>query len=338
MTRVLIVGNRGGTNIGEAFERALPALGYEAEFIEMRRAMQAPALVRRLNWYLRGKRPTRLKAFGREVVAACQRQKPFCIVATGAAPLDVSTLQTLARQNVPVLNYLTDDPWGRQQYAPWFLRALPHYKILFTTRRANIEDLRRIGCRDVRYLQFGYDPHWHFPQASENGSGQASDVFFAGGADADRVPFLAALVRVGLKVALYGDYWGRYAETSKAYRGYATPEMVRGAVSAAKVCLCLVRRANRDDHVMRTFEIPAMRGCMLAQDTETHRELFEAEGECVLYFKTATEMVEKTRWLLAHEPERTQMANNAFQRITEGKHTYRDRLGSILKGLRGERE
>lgn len=158
------------------------------------------------------------------------------------------------------------------------LRALPRYAIVWTTRRANISDLETVGCRDVRYLPLGYDPGLHFPVSAADSDIEPSDVFFAGGADADRVPFLAALVRAGFRVALHGDYWERYAETRAVYSGYGSPSTVRRAVGATKVCICLVRRANRDGQVMRSYEIPAMRGCLVAEDTAEHRALFGLDG------------------------------------------------------------
>ena len=41
--------------------------------------------------------------------------------------------------------------------AKWYLHALPHYNVVFTPRRSNIEDMLQLGCREVRYLPFGYD-------------------------------------------------------------------------------------------------------------------------------------------------------------------------------------
>jgi spore maturation protein CgeB len=332
--RVFVVGNRTGTNVGGAFERALPRLGYEAELIEARLAMQAPMAVRRFNWWLRGRRPTHLRRVSRAILAACEARRPLCLVATGAAPVEAETLKQLAETGIPSHNYLTDDPWNRRHYAPWFLRALSHYAIVWTTRRANISDLEALGCPDVRYLPFGYDPDLHFPAPEAGGSAVApSDVLFAGGADRDRVPFLGALVRDGIRLALYGDYWGRYAGTRPAYRGYASPEMLRSAVGATKVCICLVRRANRDGQVMRSYEIPAMRGCMLAEDTPEHRTLFGDEGVAVLYFRTKEEMVEKVRWLLRHPAERARLANAAHEIVTKGHHTYQDRLATMLAAV-----
>lgn len=333
MTRVLIIGNRGGTNIGGTFERALAALGYEPDLMEMERAMQAPMPLRRFNWWLRGKRPTHLKGFSRAVIKASAEKNPAWLVSTGIAPLERDALQELARNHVPTFNYLTDDPWSRSQYAPWFLHALPHYRIVWTPRRANMGDLKRLGCADVRYLPFGYDPRLYAPPPNPPPSEPDSDIFFAGGADADRLPFLAALIAAGFQVALYGDYWGRYSQTRRAYRGYASPAMVTGAVHSTKICLCLVRRSNRDGQVMRSYEIPALGGCMLTEDTAEHRELFGREGEAVIYFQTKEEMLGKARWLLAHPAERTRLARVAHQCITQGKHTYQDRIVTMLNAL-----
>jgi hypothetical protein len=51
---------------------------------------------------------------------------------------------------------------------------------------------------------------------------------------------------------------------------------------------CPVRRASRDGHIMRSFEIAAVGGCMLAQDIDEHREIFGSEGEAVVYFRRET--------------------------------------------------
>jgi spore maturation protein CgeB len=92
-----------------------------------------------------------------------------------------------------------------------------------------------------------------------------------------------------------------------------------------------VRRANRDEHVMRTFELPAMGACMLTEDTTDHREIFGEDGEAVSYFHTPDEMVDKLRWLLTHDDERRRLADAARRVITRGHHTYRDRLEAMLE-------
>ena len=82
---------------------------------------------------------------------------------------------------------------------------------------------------------------------------------------------------------------------------------------------------------MRTFEVPAIGGCMLTEDTEDHRMLFGPEGESVLYFNSIPEMVDKAVWLAGNPPERARLSAEAHWRITSGGHTYADRLTTILR-------
>jgi spore maturation protein CgeB len=334
--RVLLVGNRGGTNIGGCLETAAHSLGLEVQLCEAHQAMRAPLWIRRFNWWVRGKRPTWLGSFNRKLLTVSRAWHPTCVLATGIAPVNHGTLQTLAREGIPTVNYLTDDPWSPAHYAGWFLRALPHYSRVFSPRRANLDDLKALGCRQVAYLPFGYAPELHFPAASSGGVGRdryTADVVFVGGGDQDRVPYITALADAGFCVGLYGSLWERFPGTAPLSHGQAGPDRVREATAGARVALCLVRRANRDGHVMRTFEIAATGTCLLAEGTEEHHAIFGDEGQAVMYFRTTHEMVTKLRWLLAHDDERRRLARAAHHLIVRGRNTYADRLTEMLRGL-----
>ena len=233
---------------------------------------------------------------------------------------------------ITTANYLTDDPWNPAFRSRWFFAALGGYNRIFSVRRRNLDDLARAGCRDVQYLPFAVDRDLFYPEEPAPGERASfeSDLCFVGGADVDRIPFIAALVDAGMKVAVYGHYWDRYAETRDAWRGHAPPEVLRKATRAARVSLCLVRRANRDGHTMRTFEVPAMGGCMLAEDTDEHRALFGADGDAVRYFDSVRRMVDVARDLLNDGSARSRLAAAGQQIVTKGPHTYHDRLLSML--------
>jgi len=214
------------------------------------------------------------------------------------------------------------------------MEALGQYDFVFSPRRANLVDLKAAGCRTVGYLPFAYDPSIHFIEAAPSGREYDSDVLFIGGADRSRVRYCRAIVSDGLRLSLYGDYWDRYNETRNSFRGYADLKTSRTASAGAKICLCLARRANRDGHVMRTFEVPAMGGCMLTEDTAEHRELFGPDGEAVVYFRSIPDMVQRAKWLLQHETERRRLAATAHARITQGRNTYAHRLQAMLEAVR----
>lgn len=333
LNRLVIAGNQGGTNIGESLWRAARQLGLETHFLNSKRAFSGVTWMDKLHWKLRDSRPTHLRRFGKEVVEIFKEQAPCSLLSTGMAPLEKEALKTLGGIGVKRMNYLTDNPWNPACRPRWFLEALRHYDYVFSTRRSILTDLKNHGCQTVLYVPFGYDPLFFYPRTSEAAEEIAplsSDILFAGGSDKDRIPYMTALIQAGFRLALYGDYWNRHPLTWTVVRGYANPQELRLAILGAKVALCLVRRANRDGHSMRSFEIPAVGACMLTEDTLEHREIFGEEGKAVVYFRTIPEMIEKLRWLLAHEEERCRLAQAVHALIARGKHTYADRLTAML--------
>jgi spore maturation protein CgeB len=329
-TRLAIVGNAGATNVGESLRRAALSLGFEVIFFDCYAAWRANRILRSISWRLNDKRPLRLEEFVDSVLAACGKARPETLITTGTAPLTAAALQALRRLGIVCLNYSTDDPWNPAQTANWFLRTLPFYDLIFTTRQANIRDFQHIGCGDVQYLPFGYDDEL-FGGSGGSMQGGGHDVLFVGGADKERVAFMSEFMSAGRAVTLVGAYWKTARQTRRFALGHRTPDEVRILTAAAKVNLCLVRRANRDGHVMRSFEIAAIGACMLAEDTAEHREIFGPDGEAVVYFRTAREAAERACLLLADPAERARLSAAVQARVSRGAHTYRDRLVSILE-------
>jgi spore maturation protein CgeB len=92
---------------------------------------------------------------------------------------------------------------------------------------------------------------------------------------------------------------------------------------------------------MRSFEIAAVGGCMLAEDTAEHREIFGPDGEAVVYFRTPREAAARAGSLLANPAERARLSGAVRARVSCGAHTYRDRLVSIIEAvarIRGARK
>ncbi len=333
---LLIVGNTGGTNVGGSFLRAAMKLGLEVQLVEMSLAMRAPAFVRRFNWWVRGRRPTRLNQFSNQLVKTISETRPQYLLATGTAPITREAMEAIGRLGVVRINYLTDDPWNPAHRAVWFLEALPRYDRVFTPRLANYNDLKEIGCPEVDYLPFAYDEDLFFAKDESIDDGFESDVMFAGGADRGRVSHLSPLIAAGFKVALYGDCWERYRETKSYSKGHADPATLRKAIKGTKVALCLVRKANRDGHVMRTFEVPAVGACMLVEDTEEHRQIFGGDNEAVVYFQSIEQMIYETRCLLTNDSERRRLACSAHKLILGNGNAYKHRLVSMLVAVNGE--
>jgi hypothetical protein len=331
---LVLVANPEPIHVGGHLAAAAGGMGVDCTVIDVRQAYAGSRWRARLNWWIRRRRPCRLHAFNDAVVRTCLELRPTRLLATGIAPLTAGSLEIIGQRGLQRMCFLTDDPWNPAHRAPWFFRALPCYDVVFSPRRANIPDLKRLGCRHVSYLPFAYAPEEHYPDLdgiTNEDSPAASDVLFVGGADRDRVPYLAACINSGCSVALYGGYWERFAATRAYARGHASMGTLRRATARAKVVLCLVRRANRDGHVMRSFEAAAMGACMLVEDTSEHREIFGPDSEAVAYFRTLDEMVRRLGELLANPAERQRLAEAVYRRTVSGANTYADRLATILQ-------
>jgi hypothetical protein len=331
--RVLIVGNPAQIHVGAHLLLAGQQLNLQTEICDVSSAYRGPELLTKFYWQVLGHRPLRLHNFSQQVLEVCKRLKPKWLVATGISPIDASTLVALGELGVRRINFLTDDPWNPAHRANWFLKALPKYDQVFSPRRSNLDDLARLGCLQVSYLPFAYSPNLHFPEpidGIEKKSPLVVDVLFVGGADRDRISYIAPIIKAGFTVGLYGGYWERFSETRSAAMGHADPTTVRQAVRRAKLCLCLVRRANRDGHVMRSYEIPAMGGCVLAEDTVEHREIFGDDNQTVAYFKSIPQLIDKIRGLVGNHKERHRLSQASYHLIVQGRNTYADRLRTML--------
>ncbi len=327
-----ILGVGGGTHVGGSLARGAKKLGLDPIWFDAEDAWRAPRLLQSFFWHFAGgRRPAHLRQYANRLVELCARARPDLLVTTGMAPLTQSALHELKRLGIVSINYSTDDPWNPVMRSRWYLRALPGYDIIFTTRRSNVDDFCRHGCKEIHWLPFGYDETLFYRDFEDLSAVTSHDILFVGGADSDRVKFFDEFLHQGLPVALAGGYWDRHRAFKSLSLGLISPEAIRTLTAAAKVNLCLVRRANRDGHVMRSFEIAAAGGCMLAEDTAEHREIFGPDGDAVVYFRTPREAAERTRALLSNASERQRLGRAVHRRIVDGHNTYTHRLATMLK-------
>lgn len=303
----------------------------EGEFLGPMRT----SLIHKAAYRVLGRRPLTYWALNRALLASARRLLPNLVLIGKGAFVSAGTLRSIKRDTgAKLINYATDDPFNPIVSTSTLREALSTYDLIATTKRAIVDDLKNAGCTNVVYIQFGYKPSVHFPDqpaTAEEKTRFASDVVFLGGCDRDRIPFFESLVRAvpGIRLHLYGGYWDRHPGLRDYARGMAVGRDFRLALGGTAVAINLVRRANRDGHVMRTFEIPACGAFMLAERTDEHLELFEEDQEAG-YFGSPDEMIEKVRFFLANQPQRGRIAQAGYRKVLSGRHTYTDRLFQII--------
>ena len=280
--------------------------------------------------------PVNREAFNRALVTTAQAFQPQIIIIVMGFHIAAETLKALKSLTAPVIvNYATDDPFNFRLSNSDVTASIPLYDVYACTKRAIMDDVSRAGCQGVHYVPFGYKPSLHFPErpgTAEETSRFESDVAFIGEADADRMPFFQRLLEAipDINLALYGGMWDRHPATRRYARGVVRGRDFRLALGGTKVAVNLVRRGNRDDHVMRTFEAPACGAFVLNERTPEHLMILP-EGEAAGYFSSESDFAEKTRYFLLNEQERERIRRVGYEVVTGGRNTYIDRLRQILE-------
>lgn len=327
---VMIIGSDGCADVGAHLCRAASGRGLTVRFMSSERAHTSSRLLRSFARRLQGDFPLRAHDFNAAVCQQLADAPPRWLLTTGKAPVLCKTLTEARRLGVISINYSTDDPWNPRHAAQWFFSALKEYDVVATPRSATIPDFQRLGVRRVAHVSFGYCPKAHRPDDRVVEDLSTAEVFFAGGCDNDRLPFFRAMVKDGLRPMLYGGYWNRHLDMRRFHRGFASLDKMATLHAQTPISVCLVRRANRDEHVMRTFEAAAMGACLAMEDTLEHRRIFGPDGDSVVYFHHPKSLVAACRRLLADEGLRQRLRVAARHRVLGGRNTYADRLDQLL--------
>ncbi len=306
----------------------------EATFIKSSRS-----IAERIADRVAGRPLSGYQQLNRALVAQAQAFSPDVVLIGKGRWFTRAALEAAKKVSGAVLvNWATDDPFNRADNSRELLKSIPLYDLYVCTKKDIMSDVRSAGCENVVYARFGYKPEVHFPEAPATDDERkrfACDVMFAGGCDEHRVEYFEALLRAmpGLRLHLHGMYWDRARVLRPYARGMAMARDYRLAVGGAKIAVNLVRRANRDDHVMRTFEIPACGGFMLTERSSTHAELFSEDNDAA-FFGTPDELAAMVRGYLARDEDRARIAAAGHHRVTQGRHTYADRLAEIIDAAR----
>lgn len=301
-------------------------LGLGPEVLDASEASSG-AWLNRIAWRLAGRRQPLMHRFQRKVVHRLSTMEPTTVVAVGRIALGAKAVTTIRSMGHRIVIWLTDDPWNKNFASRWHFDSLRHYSQIFTPRTRNIEQLQKLCGDKVRYLPFAYNEAVHLAKPVVE-TEVDSDVMFVGGADSDRVPFIESLAEQGLCLRLFGGYWHRNERLRRFAAGIATPQELIRASQRAKVVLILVRRANRDEHVMRSYEAAACGGCLLVEDTQDHRRLFG--DSAVEYFSKPADLL-GAFGRLQSEDRRNALRFASFQSVVNGKNSYHERLSLILE-------
>jgi len=341
--RILYLGSSSGTSGHRA--AAMARLGHEVTLLDPYQALPAGRVVSPLlaqwNRYTGG---LGLVELARRWVLRQIDGAHFDLAWVDHGAMVGASLVRELKARIPcVLCYCIDDPFGGRDATLWrgFLGALPFYDLLVVVRTPNIEEAYAHGARKVMRVFMSADEVAHRPRAlpASDYEQWRSDVLFVGTAFPERGPFLADLVRLGVPLTLYGNRYDRLPEWRilKPYWRAAdasTTDSYANAISAAKVCLGLLSRGNRDLHTTRSMEIPSLGRVLCAERTPEHSALYDEDVEAV-FWSNAQECAAQCFDLLGDESRRQAIAEAGRARFLKSPWRNDQVVQDILTTVTG---
>lgn len=347
--RVLLVGSGNQWELAQSYQRAFSALGHEAEVFDwygrtIDWAARTPGRASRLLLLAVARRRAAIA-----LVAFVRRRRPDILLLIKADDVPRGTIELLRRAapDCTIACFHPDDPFNIHRFrgpshprARYVMRAVDHF---FIWSDHLVDRLRASGAREVSYLGFACDPDFTRPLdvASDEGTRFHADVAFVGTWDTKREAWLAPLAHArDISLAIWGtDYWRRRTHDDRVracWRGTTADgdDFVR-AVRSSTAAINVLRPQNETAENMRTYEIPACGGIMLAEWSEQQARVF-APGSEAAYARTPEELLGEVRRLRRESEQGLERIRTAALARAR-QHTYRHRAEQVVTTLAATR-
>lgn len=309
-----------------------PELKYH-EFFEHEDAYEAGLLARVVR---RLRRPMRVAETNKRLLAEVKTGGFKSLWVFKGMNIYPETLETIRKLGVVLINYNADHPLEFFQTGSGNKRVLDGYKHF---------DLHLTYSREIKKELIAYAPEIPVGVVPF-GHNVGSDVFdslqsveeiakvcFIGNPDPLRAAFLEKLCSSGVGVDVYGSNWKAFAKsnTNLSIHGQVVGRKYLECIRRYRVQLNILRPHNYNSHNMRSFEVPACGGVMLAPKTDEHTDFFEAKREA-FYYSDEDEAVSICKSLLEMPKREVEIIRaNARERSLSSRYAYVDRAEESIR-------
>ena len=334
------------SDINEAFE----AVGFKTSLISHRPLTILERVANKIGNILPILKPAFnpiLKSYlihdNRELVSIASKEKPDLLLIIKGDHILPDTLKEMKKVlSCPVVSYVWDAPFyandnKQDEYRKFNLKkGIPLYDLIFVFDTSYIDEIRRQGAKEVRYLPLATNPNRYkeISLTEKDRRDYGYDVCFVGQPFESRTELFDSLSCYHLGV--FGDYWRKYffrkgSNTPAYYRGRASGEVVNKIYLSSKIVLNIHHPHSREGVNTRTFDIPACGAFEMVdykKDVEKH---FEIDKEIVT-FNNIDELKSKIDFYLRNEDLRKTISERGKQRILN-EHTWVHRAMNVKSAL-----
>lgn len=340
--RILLVGPFSAGQLPASFARACERLGYEVIRFDADQAYFSAGFGAGSRLLRRLRRGTLWNRLNQQTIDVARSVRPALLLVVRGSYLHAETIRRLRRElGVPVANYYPDDPYIGVPWNPRkesalrrdLLGVLREYTRVWIWERGLASRLVADNVA-AAYLPFGVDPDLFHPLPPSPCAECAAEhvAVFVGKHHDKREAHIGAVRQHS--VGLWGPRWQRAAATFNGqhvvHQRDAFAVDCAQLYSSAAVSLNVLADHNLPGHNMRTFEIPASGGLMVATYTAEQAEFF-SENEAALYYRDPTEIDELIARVLCDRSWARALRQRAL--ATAAQHHYAERMKVIATEL-----
>lgn len=248
------------------------------------------------------------------------------------------TLEVIAKRKIKLVNYNPDHPFQFEvkKRNKNIINSIPFFDLYLSySHRILAQMAEQYPKTNTHRIPFGYSIT---PEEFEIIKTQKETVklCFIGTADQQRKQFIQKIIEKGFPIDIYGNGWNRYNFRSTAVRIFS---VIKGidyyrTLRKYRIQLNLFRPQNIGSHNMRSFEVPAVGGIMLAPGSEEHQNYFR-ENQEAFFFDNDQDLFKKIRFLLSlSETEANYIRTSARERSIRDGYSYEHRGDQLIKILK----
>ncbi|RPH52474.1 MAG: hypothetical protein EHM85_02715 [Desulfobacteraceae bacterium] len=318
--------------ITEYIESAIRNLGHDVSVFEDRQHV-IPGRIRKRVPFLN---QLDLKIINRKMLSLAKSCKPDIAIITGGNRIEVKTIRRLKRLGVITVLWTTDP-------APYFetlVTGAAFYDYIFCQGTEAVEMLARAGIKGAQWLPMACDPEYHHSVecTSADRKKYGSDIVFVGSYYPNRATLFEKLV--DFNIAVWGPGWDALDRNSllgRCIRGaHTTPNDWLKIYSASKIVLATHYKDPQNRFPVyqaspRIFEALACRAFVLCDDQRDVFSLFQ-DGEDLVRFIDASDLMNKAKHYLAHPEERNKIAGMGNRNVLKN-HTYTHRIRELFSKI-----
>lgn len=271
------------------------------------------------------------------LIEVCESFKPSIVLIFKGMEFSSNSIEYLKSKNIFLINYNLDHPFeyfSRGSGNKNVLKSLPFYNLHLTYSEKIKKDMKsKFNYDNVEILPFGYALSDELFNEISEGFKENCSICFIGNPDDKRIQLIQNFLDEDLSVDVYGEGWdqsGLDHKNLKIFKAVYNSDYWK-TLRKYRVQLNVFRPHNYNSHNMRSFEVPAVGGIMLAPFSDEHQNFFN-HGKEAYFYKNINEAISLSKMILQlSSKEAILIREGARNRSIKSGYSYQARAMQLIK-------